>query len=75
MKYETTKYNNKKIGEWLSEHIETCEYWKPNKHGILPQGASGGAITYCFTPTNLGLVVEIKCCCGNKANVTDFDEW
>lgn len=75
MKYETSEYNNKKIGEWLNEHIQTCEYWKPNKHGILPQGASGGAITYCFTPTNLGLVVEIKCCCGNKVNVTDYDEW
>ena len=75
MKFETDAHNVEKMNEWLQEHIETCAYWQPNNHGILPQGANGGAITYLFTPTTTGLVVEVQCCCGQKTNVTNYDEW
>lgn len=74
MKFETSEYNNKEISKWLNEHIKTCKYWQTNKHGLLPQGASGGAITYSFTPTTIGLVTEIRCCCGDKSDVTDYNE-
>jgi len=75
MKFETDNYNAEEIRVWLQGHVITCSYWQPNAEGILPQGANGGAITYSFTPTNLGLVVEVQCACGQKANVTNYDEW
>jgi hypothetical protein len=38
-------------------------------------GASGGAITYQFTPTSLGTVVKVKCECGMEADITDYRSW
>ena len=75
MKFETSESNIQKMNDWLQEHIQTCAYWQPNKQGILPQGANGGAISYIFTPTSIGLVVEVKCCCGQKTDITNYDDW
>lgn len=75
MKYETSDYNNEKISVWLNEHTMTCGYWVPGTNGLLPQGAIGGAITYCFTPTNLGLVIKISCACGDECDVTEYKNW
>lgn len=39
-------------------------------------GAIGGALTYCFTPTSLGVCVVVKHAGTNaEINVTDFDSW
>ncbi len=35
-------------------------------------GAIGGSLTYCFTPTTLGVVAEVKCACGKKIDLTDY---
>lgn len=75
MKFQTTDKENEKMNAWLQTHVLTCKYWQPTENGLLPQGANGGAITYCFTPTNLGLVTEVQCACGDKENLTDYDEW
>jgi hypothetical protein len=52
-----------------------CTYWQPDENGMLPQGAAGGAITYTFTPTMIGLVIKVQCACGAEEDVTDYDEW
>lgn len=70
MKFETDEAIEAKIGEWVLEHVEKCEFWS-NPDVML---AAGGLITYCFTPTNRGLVTEIQCACGEKGNVTNFGE-
>ena len=75
MKFETDDYNHEKISEWMQEHTTTCTFWQPDERGLLPQGANGGALTYCFTPTSLGLAVEILCACGDKKNITNFEDW
>ncbi len=75
MKFETDDYNHEKINEWMQEHVLTCKLWQPNEEGFLPQGAAGGALTYCFTPTGIGLAVEIRCACGESKNVTDYEDW
>ncbi len=75
MKFQTDDHNNEQIGEWLQAHAESCKYWQPDNRGLLPQGASGGSVTYCFTPTTLGLVTHVQCACGEKQDVTDYDKW
>lgn len=55
--------------KWNDDHIKICSL----NDGPTP--AIGGALTYSFTPTGLGLVVEISCACGEKINVTNYDLW
>lgn len=38
-------------------------------------GAIGGAYTWCFTPTSIGTIASIRCSCGEKLDITDYDEW
>ena len=38
-------------------------------------GAAGGANSITFTPTGLGTIVEAKCICGKKLNLTDPEEF
>ena len=32
----------------------------------------GGGYDYCFTPTGLGMLAEVRCACGAKINVDDI---
>lgn len=39
-------------------------------------GATGGIVTYSFTPTSLGVVVKVRhAITGNILDVTDYDNW
>lgn len=38
-------------------------------------GRLGGAYTYSFTPTSIGLVFKVVCSCGEKLDLTDYDSW
>lgn len=75
MKFQTGSKNDDKLNTWLQTHVLGCAYWNPDESGRLPQGANGGAITYTFTPTMIGLVIKVKCACGAEEDVTDYDEW
>lgn len=35
-------------------------------------GCAGGGYDYCFTPTGLGMLAEIRCACGAKIDVDDI---
>lgn len=36
----------------------------------------GGSISYIFTPTGVGVGVEIQCnICKTKIDITDYDNW
>lgn len=59
---------DKMLFEWLYKHDETC----PLKHN---QGAIGGRLTYCFTPTGLGDVIKVKCSCGEEIDLTIYEDW
>jgi hypothetical protein len=54
--------------QWYKLH--KCEFTKPGSTGAI-----GGRLTYSFTPTSLGSAVTIKCACGEKINVTDYENW
>lgn len=45
------------------------------KHVSCQRGAIGGAHTYEFSPTSLGVVVKLRCHCGKSIDVTDYCDW
>lgn len=55
----------KKLSEFESNHKCSMRYY----------GAIGGALTYSFTPTTLGVVIKVKCACGKEIDVTDYEGW
>jgi len=73
--FELNEKQKTEIEVWRKSH--KCKL-RSSDHGIKNEiyvGAIGGAITFCFTPTGLGDCVEAQCACGEKINVTDYEEW
>jgi hypothetical protein len=48
--------------KWLDEHNRVCPF-------------TGEKFTYSFTPTGLGMMIKVKCLCGEEKDVTVYDEW
>lgn len=72
-----SKEQTEACNKWQEEHDKTKHMNSEGaKHsGVRYSGAIGGAYTWSFTPTSLGTVVTIKCSCGEKIDVTDYDDW
>ena len=68
--FNLTDEQRSKYQEWLKEHDKECLYTNPEA-----QGAIGGRITYCFTPTGLGVITSIRCACGGSIDLTDYENW
>lgn len=64
MIFEISKEDEIKILDWMSK-------LKPMEN----VGAIGGAFTYSFTPTGLGIVTTIERADGEKLDFTDYDLW
>lgn len=64
-----------KMAAWLDEHNKTCPFYDDGTSPSSPSGAIGGRLTYCFTPTGLGVITILRCACGQEVNVTDFENW
>jgi hypothetical protein len=64
LKFTITHTNT--ITDWLRH----CAF-----HKTANQGAIGGRLTYCFTPTNLGTIIKIKCACGEELDLTNYESW
>ena len=65
--FDLSVEQHKKYDEWRIEKNKT--------KGEVYVGAIGGAYTFCFTPTGLGNMVEVKCADGTKLDLTDSDLW
>lgn len=63
--FVVSKEEQRAIALWAREH--DCD-----ARGI---GAAGGRITYCFTPTGLGICTAAKCVCGDSIDVTACEGW
>lgn len=63
--FEFTQEQHEKISAWDGSH--DCE--------VKEVGAIGGKMTYCFTPTSLGMVGKVLCACGKELDVTDYGSW
>jgi hypothetical protein len=70
-------YEQFTLAKWLVEHKKTCKlrFEKDGSPKMFPGGAAGGSLTYCFTPTGIGMAQIVKCGCGEEINVTDYDQW
>lgn len=58
------------------DQLHQATRWiKRHKCTIKEEGAIGGKITYCFTPTGIGMAESIKCACGQEKNLADYESW
>jgi len=70
MMFQIAEKEDRTLDNWLEEHNKTCQFADP-----MNQGASGGRLTYMFTPTGLGLVIRVGCACGEVKDVTVYEDW
>lgn len=56
----------KAMKEWVAQHRPVC---------TARIGTIGGRLSYCFTPTSIGVIFKIKCNCGQEIDVTDYESW
>lgn len=59
--------------EWMCSHNKA-------KHGETTRaprysGAIGGAYTWCFTHTTIGMATLVKCSCGDSIDLSNYNEW
>jgi hypothetical protein len=73
--FDITDDEMKQMDQWEKQHELECpiilnykmqDYETPET--CSPYGAIGGGRTYSFTPTSIGMLISIKCCCGAKFN-------
>lgn len=67
LSFTLSKSQIKKYEDWCENH--NCTFRTNN--GLRYVGAAGGADTFMFTGTGLGVIVEVKCSCGEKLNLTE----
>jgi hypothetical protein len=58
---------------WAREHDKTHIIEPGRKQGYT--GDIGGAYTWCFTSTGIGIIVTVNCSCGEKLDLTDYSTW
>ena len=82
--FELSEEQQKKLDAWLKEihpHVMAMSiHYAPEEHKMMGgqpyYGAIGGGLTYSFTPTSLGVVVEVTEAFTKKTiNLTDYDSW
>lgn len=56
------------IRHWQRAH--KCRFRMPD--GSQYFGCAGGGYDYCFTPTGLGMLAEVRCVCGAKIDMDDI---
>ena len=59
-----------KINKWTIEHKCNISSSSGEKYGAI-----GDRMTYCFTPTSLGIIKVVKCACGESLNLTEYETW
>lgn len=58
-----------------SEELEIYMDWR-ERQKCIDSGAIGGEETFHFTPTSIGLVIEVtNNCTGETIDVTDYKSW
>lgn len=76
-----TPEQSKKLNEWLEELTPEIlekqkQFSKTTPTNKPYYGAIGGGLTYSFTPTGLGVVVEVTEYHTKKTiNLTDYESW
>lgn len=88
MRFEVTEEQTKQIKHWLRKVVYPAVVAKQKEtnkaptmfhrdcwiQGIPYEGAIGGGLSYCFSPTSLGDVLVVKYN-EHELNVTDYESW
>jgi len=67
----------KKLIDWQTEHDTVCPYYDDGTGPVSKSGAIGGRTMYSFTPTSIGTIASVKCCCdrGSACDLTNYGVW
>ena len=58
------------------KQVAKYEAWRKEKGDLIDiVGAVGGAYTFCFTHTGIGIIEKVKCADGTELDLTDWDNW
>lgn len=57
------------------EQFKKLRKWQNSLPKLSDKSTIGGAYTYEFTPTSLGLVIFVKRVDGREINLTEFSKW
>ena len=71
IRFELTEEQEKRYEEWAETH--ECKYRTRGNFRYV--GAIGGADTFEFTGTGLGIIQKVRCLCGAELDLTDYDMW
>jgi hypothetical protein len=88
VKFEVTDEESARIDEWLKTEVYPAVIAKQRETFIDPgvfitscwddgypyEGASGGGLTYSFTPTSIGVVTNVRYG-EHTLDVTDYGMW
>ncbi len=55
------------LARWRETHDPKCIY-------AHKSGAIGGALTFQFTPTSIGVLASVSCSCGAHETLTGLDD-
>ena len=62
-----------------SEQMKKFEKWRKKKNkknkGEIYVGAVGGAYSFVFIPTGIGVIEKVVCADGDELDLTDYDTW
>jgi hypothetical protein len=74
--FSLTEEQGEKLGKWAAEQHAKDRAAAEASGRLSVYGASGGAFTYSFTPTSLGMVVKVKNnLSGDELDLTEWDAW
>lgn len=59
--------------EWMKKH--DAERHIPAGKTFRYASAISGAYTWCVTGTSIGQVITVECACGEKLDVSDYDNF
>jgi hypothetical protein len=63
--FKLSAKEKERLDKWLKKHNKKCDdHWEFSQH-----------LTYMFTPTGIGTIIEVKCSCGKKVGITDSSNW
>lgn len=78
-KFELTPEELVEVSEWSAEQdaiIVERQRARGDQSDTPYYGASGGSLTYMFTPTSLGLVIKVEHgLTKNVLDLTDYESW
>ena len=67
MQFEPTEEQYLQFVAWNEKHVPECP--------MYGRATLGGRLTWCFTPTGLGTLIEVKCKCGSGIDLSDTENW